>query len=96
MRRLVADKQPKTYRSCLAIPDFGRASPDLGDMLNKELGTDVQEHMQSGKQLLSPPGTEWHHPDGESVELMRKGEHKNPRLQKLLHPGGKGGYARSK
>ena len=37
-------------------------NPDLAGMMNKELGGNVLQHMQSGRNLLNPPGTVWHHP----------------------------------
>jgi hypothetical protein len=63
-------------------------------MLNKELGTDVLGHMQTGRNLLNPPGTVWHHPfDNPSVmQLLRSTEHTAPSLQPVLHPNGIGGY----
>lgn len=63
---------------------------------NRQLGTDVLQHMQSGRSLLNPPGTVWHHPVGNPnvVQLMLRSEHTNPLLQPILHPGGRGGWAR--
>jgi RHS repeat-associated protein len=34
---------------------------DLASMLNQQLGGNVLDHMQSGRGLLNPPGTVWHH-----------------------------------
>jgi hypothetical protein len=63
-------------------------------MLNQELGGNVLQHMESGRNLLNPPGTVWHHPfDNPNVmQLLRKSEHTAPLLQPVLHPGGVGGF----
>lgn len=73
-----------------------QASPDLRRMLDQALGTDVLGHMQSGRNLLNPPGTVWHHPvaNPNTVLLLRREEHMNPALQPILHPEGSGGFAR--
>jgi hypothetical protein len=47
-----------------------------------------------GSRLRNPPGTEWHHPGGNVVELLRKNVHGHPELRLILHPGNKGGIAR--
>ncbi len=66
-------------------------SPDLQRMFNQQLGGDVLQHMNSGagRNLLNPPGAVWHHPiDNPGVlRLLRQGEHTNPLLQPVLHPG---------
>lgn len=73
-------------------------STDLQRAVNNEFGTDVLQHMNSGsgRNLLNPPGTQWHHPiDNPNVmQLLRTGEHTNPMLQPVLHPGpnGTGGF----
>jgi hypothetical protein len=65
-------------------------------MFNETLGSDVLGHMNSGagRNLLNPPGTVWHHPFDNPgvVQLLRTGEHTNPLLQPILHPGGIGGF----
>lgn len=67
------------------------ASPELQRMFNQQLGGDVLQHMNSGagRSLLNPPGVVWHHPiDNPGVlRLLRQGEHTNPLLQPVLHPG---------
>ncbi len=71
-------------------------NPDLANSLNKELGADVVNHMNSGKGALkNPPGTQWHHPkENPSVmQLLKTDEHQNSFLQEILHGGGTGGYA---
>lgn len=67
---------------------------DLAAAFNRELGTDVLSHMQSGKSLLNPPGMVWHHPANNPsvMQLLRTGEHTNPSLQSILHPNGVGGF----
>ncbi|MEO0510253.1 MAG: RHS repeat-associated core domain-containing protein [Verrucomicrobiota bacterium] len=73
-------------------------SPQLRSMFDAELGTDVLQHMNSGagRNFLNPPGAVWHHPiDNPNVmQLLRTGEHTNPMLQPVLHPGpnGTGGF----
>ena len=73
-------------------------STDLQRAVNNEFGTDVLQHMNSGsgRNLLNPPGAQWHHPiDNPNVmQLLRTGEHTNPMLQPVLHPGpnGTGGF----
>ena len=66
-------------------------SPQLQGQLNEIFGQDVLQHMNSGagRNLLNPPGGVWHHPiDNPSVmQLLRQGEHANPLLQPILHPG---------
>lgn len=66
----------------------------LLDFLNRELRSDVVRHMESGKNLLNPPGTEWHHPhnDPSIVRLLRKDEHAAAEFQSILHPDGVGGF----
>jgi hypothetical protein len=65
-------------------------------MFDEQLGGDVLAHMESGsgRNLLNPPGTVWHHPinNHNVLQLLRTTEHTNPLLQPLLHPGGTGGY----
>ena len=67
---------------------------DLASSFNSQFGVDVLGHMRSGKGLLNPPGTVWHHPaDNPSVmQLLMKATHTNPLLQSILHPGGIGGF----
>jgi hypothetical protein len=67
---------------------------ELADMLNQQLGENVLDHMRSGKKLLNPPDTVWHHPfdNPGSVQLLRKSVHESPSLQPVLHPVGIGGY----
>ena len=73
-------------------------SPELREMLNKELGTDVVAHMESGagRALINPPGAVWHHPVDLPgfMQLLRQSEHVAPELQPVLHPlpGGVGGF----
>jgi RHS repeat-associated protein len=71
-----------------------RRDARFGRMLDDELGTDVLKHMESGKRLLNPPGTVWHHPveNQDVVRLLRRSVHQDPALQSTLHPGGIGGY----
>lgn len=71
-----------------------QANPDLARMFDTELGTNVLEHMSSGKRLLNPLGTIWHHPEFNAhvVQLLRETEHRNPLTQPTLHPGGIGGF----
>jgi RHS repeat-associated protein len=71
-----------------------RVDGDFAGMMNRGLSTDVLGHMQSGRGLLNPPGSVWHHPvDNPSVmQLLRRSEHTSPSLQHLLHPNGIGGY----
>ncbi|MBN1617888.1 hypothetical protein JW887_00920 [Candidatus Dojkabacteria bacterium] len=71
---------------------------ELKKLFDIELGEDVLGYMNSGtgKNLLPPPHTQWHHPV-ESIDIMqllRKQEHTNPLLQDILHPGpnGTGGF----
>ncbi|MFT7878974.1 MAG: RHS repeat-associated core domain-containing protein [Sulfurimonas sp.] len=64
--------------------------------MNDLLGTDVLDHMKSGKSALKNPlGTVWHHPKDKSnrMQLLRKKVHTDPELQDVLHGGGTGGYA---
>jgi hypothetical protein len=72
------------------------ANPDLAKYFNSELGTDVMAHMTSGKgrALLNPPSAVWHHPAETPgvMQLLRKTEHTNLRLQPVLHPEGIGGF----
>jgi RHS repeat-associated protein len=69
-------------------------NPDFAVMFNLQLGTDVLNHMQSGRGLLNPPGTVWHHPvnNPNTMYLLQAGEHTNPALQPVLHPNGIGGF----
>ncbi len=71
-----------------------RNDSQLREMLNQELGGNVLQHMESGRNLLNPPGTVWHHPfDNPNVmQLLRTSEHTAPPLQPVLHPGGVGGF----
>ena len=73
-----------------------QSSPELAQMFDEQLGGDVLAHMESGsgRNLLNPPGTVWHHPinNHNVLQLLRTTEHTNPLLQPLLHPGGTGGY----
>lgn len=73
--------------------ELGRHT-DLADTFNREFGTNVLRHMQSGKKLLNPPGTVWHHPatNPNVMHLLRTVEHTNPALQTVLHPDGVGGF----
>lgn len=60
------------------------------------LGIDVLKHMKSGKSgLKNPPGTEWHHPKGnsETMLLLRREVHRDKGLQNILHKDGTGGFA---
>ena len=73
-----------------------RTDPAYAAQMNKEFGTDVLGHMQSGKGgLRNPPGTEWHHPksDPSSMWLLKGDVHRSPSLQDYLHGGGSGGFA---
>ena len=68
-------------------------NPEFSDAINELFGKKVLEHMNSGKNKgrpLNPPSTEWHHNRTYDVRLLRKEEHRDPRLQDLLHPDGKG------
>lgn len=67
---------------------------DLANMMNQQFGGNVLEHMKSGRKLLNPPGTVWHHPanNPNMVQLLRRSEHTAPSLQPVLHPGGIGGF----
>ena len=71
-----------------------KADPNLARMFDTELNADVLGHMSSGKSLLNPPGTVWHHPvENPSVmRLLRSTEHTNPLTQPTLHPQGVGGF----
>jgi hypothetical protein len=73
-----------------------KANPDLAKYFNSELGTDVMAHMTSGngRALLNPPNAVWHHPAETPgvMQLLRKTEHTNLRLQPVLHPEGIGGF----
>lgn len=53
------------------------------------------DNMRRGSGLTNPEGYVWHHPidSGSFMELLLKGEHTNPLLQPVLHPGGLGGYS---
>ena len=75
------------YRDLQSDPEFAR-------MFDTELGTDVISHMSSGRNLLNPPGTVWHHPadNANVVQLLRSTEHTNPLTQPILHPRGIGGF----
>jgi hypothetical protein len=66
-----------------------QANPELVQMLNRELGSDVLAHMSSGKALLNPTGAVWHHPIESPgvMRLLRTSEHNRPLLQPVLHPG---------
>ncbi|MDO8272216.1 MAG: RHS repeat-associated core domain-containing protein [Gammaproteobacteria bacterium] len=78
-----------------ALAEQLRADPDFAAGMNKQLGTDVLKHMESGKSgLRNPPSTEWHHPKGSSggMWLLRRGTHRDPGLQDYLHQGGTGGF----
>jgi len=68
--------------------------PELANMLNSELNTDVLAHMASGKELRNPRGAVWHHPahNPRAAHLLRKSEHTNPLTQPALHPNGVGGF----
>ena len=73
-----------------------RADSAYAAQMNKEFGTDVLGHMQSGRGgLRNPPGTEWHHPkaDPSSMWLLKGDVHRSPSLQNYLHGGGSGGFA---
>lgn len=73
-----------------------RQDPAFAEKMNKELGTDVLKHMESGKNgLRNPSGTEWHHPKGDpnKMWLLRRSTHRDPIPQGMLHKGGSGGYA---
>jgi hypothetical protein len=61
---------------------------------NEELGGEVLQHMESGGNLLNPPGTVWHHPydNPDVMHLLRSSEHTTPTLQSTLHPDGIGGF----
>jgi hypothetical protein len=64
-------------------------NPALRQKLNEKLGTDVLQHMRSGKSgLKNPPGTELHHPVDKPkiLKVLQKEIHRDPELQKLLHP----------
>ncbi|EUJ10302.1 Rhs family protein [Methylophilaceae bacterium 11] len=67
---------------------------ELSGMFNQILNHDVLPHMQTGKSLLNPQGTVWHHPANNPsvMQLLRSGEHTNPALQSIMHPEGIGGY----
>lgn len=71
-----------------------QGNADLAGMMNQQLGGNVLQHMQSGRSLLNPPGTVWHHPANNPnvMQLLRTGEHTAPSLQPVLHPGGVGGF----
>ena len=71
-----------------------QAQPELARMFDTELNANVLNHMSSGRNLLNPPGTVWHHPveNPNVVHLLRKTEHTNPLIQPTLHPKGVGGY----
>ncbi len=71
-----------------------RSDAEFAGMLNSELGADVLGHMQSGRNLLNPPGTVWHHPfdNPNMAQLLRSSEHTASSLQPVLHPNGIGGY----
>ena len=75
------------YRDLQSNPEFAR-------MLDAELGADVINHMSSGRNLLNPPGTVWHHPTESAnvLQLLRSTEHTNPLTQPVLHPKGIGGF----
>jgi hypothetical protein len=61
---------------------------DYSRIINAELNHNVLQHMQSGRNLLNPAGTVWHHPIGNPnvMQLLRATEHQNPLLQSILHP----------
>ena len=71
-----------------------RNDQDLSRILDGELGGNVLQHMESGKSLLNPPGTVWHHPidNSNTVQLLRTETHTAPSLQFLLHPNSIGGF----
>lgn len=71
-----------------------QSHPDLARMFDTMLDADVLRHMSSGKRLLNPPGTVWHHPASRPnmTQLLRATEHTNPQLQPILHPEGVGGF----
>jgi hypothetical protein len=66
----------------------------FSSIINKVLGQDVLSYMRSGKNLLNPQGTVWHHPANNPnvMQLLRRSEHINPDLQPILHPDGIGGF----
>lgn len=72
---------------------------EFGAMMRQTFGDNVLAHMNSGSgaRLINPPGAIWHHPYDRPgfVQLLRKSEHTDPRLQHVLHPGPQkgGGYA---
>ena len=67
---------------------------DLASMMNEQFGGDVLQHMQSGRNLLNPSGTVWHHPvnNPNVMQLLQRSEHTTPALQPVLHPDGVGGF----
>lgn len=73
-----------------------KADSSFAQSINELFGTDVAKYMESGKSsLLNPPGTQWHHPVGNSgvVQLLQKEVHGGSGYQDILHPGGSGGFS---
>ena len=72
------------------------ADPQLAAQFNQIIGTeDVVSHMQSGSGTpRNPPSTEWHHPIDvpDAAWLLRRGAHRAPDLQPILHPDNIGGF----
>jgi hypothetical protein len=67
----------------------------FAEAFNRQFGTNVSEHMQSGKGLLNPPVTNWHYPidNPGDEQLLTRDEHSSPLLQSLLHPNQIGGFS---
>ena len=72
--------------------------PEFAGQMNELLDSDVAQHMTSGsgRRLLNPPNTAWHHPvdNPDVLRLLRTSEHQNELLQDLLHPDNIGGFGR--
>jgi hypothetical protein len=73
--------------------DLLKEDKEFSDSINELFGRDVLQHMGKSKSRsrpLNPPSTEWHHNKPYDLRLLRKEEHRDKRLQHLLHPDGKG------
>ena len=77
-----------------------KENPNFKGQLDAYFGTNLSQAMKSTKSgsLLNPPNTQWHHPVGSSEKgslwLLDKNIHRDPSLQKILHPNnGKGGFS---
>jgi hypothetical protein len=98
VRNLISGTTRASHRASANSALYSRLAwnPFLRWRMNGALGADVMEHMSGGKGgLRNPPGTEWHHPVDmpDHMELLERSVHRDPSLQGVLHPNGRGGFA---